>query len=250
MELGELERSVKRLGAVLDEFPIGAISLDDFKPIEVKIRETRESLKHLNARSLMLKAKYKQHVDAERERSEDDVDDALLNAVSDSLLNAKAAKLCLHSTTIESILTNKEGSAEDRKKLYTYMNKLFTLNDNVMAIQKDIEKASQEQLDLKIECQKALFNHKNFLKEQERLQSERLQKTYPAIVENKDKMEKTIRKINIMKKLIRNFIAISGHMLEKEPILVEMLERHRDLLNVEMIIKMLQSNEEREKDGE
>lgn len=63
------------------------------------------------------------------------------------------------------------------------MNKLFTLNDNVMAIQKDIEKASQEQLDLKIECQKALFNHKNFLKEQERLQSERLQKTYPAIVE-------------------------------------------------------------------
>lgn len=59
MELGELERSVKRLGAVLDEFPIGAISLDDFKPIEVKIRETRESLKHLNARSLMLKAKYK-----------------------------------------------------------------------------------------------------------------------------------------------------------------------------------------------
>lgn len=39
-------------------------------------------------------------------------------------------------------------------------------------------------------------------------------------------------------------------MLEKEPILVEMLERHRDLLNVEMIIKMLQSNEEREKDGE
>ncbi|XP_012533158.1 uncharacterized protein LOC105834879 [Monomorium pharaonis] len=244
MELNELERSVKQLGVVLDEFPIGAISLDDFKPIEEKIRETRESLKHLNARSLMLRAKYKQYIDTEREGSEDDAEDALLSVVSDTLLNAKTVKLCLHSTTIQSILNNKEGNAEDQKKLYTYMNKLFTLNDNVMAIQKEIEKASQEQLDLKFECQKALFDHKNFLKEQERLQSERLQKTYPEIVENKDKMERTIRKINIMKKLIRNFIAVSSHMLEKEPILVEMLERHRDLLNVETIMKMSQSNEE------
>lgn len=59
-----------------------------------------------------------------------------------------------------------------------------------------------------------------------------------------------MRKINIMKKLIRNFIAVSGYMLEKEPILLEMLENHRELINVETIMKMSQSNEEREKDKE
>jgi len=63
------------------------------------------------------------------------------------------------------------------------MNKLFTLNDSIMAIQETIEEAVQVQLDLKVECQKALFDYKNFLKEQEQLRSERLQKTYPGIVE-------------------------------------------------------------------
>lgn len=69
------------------------------------------------------------------------------------------------------------------RKLYTYMSKLFTLNDNVMATQEAIEEASQVQLDLKVECQKALFDHKKFLTEQEQLRSQRLQKTHPAIVE-------------------------------------------------------------------
>lgn len=50
MELDELEQSVERLSVVIDKFPIGAISLDDFKPIEEKIRATRESLMRLNAR--------------------------------------------------------------------------------------------------------------------------------------------------------------------------------------------------------
>lgn len=66
MELDELEQSVKRLSAVVDQFPIGAVSLDDFKPVEEKIRETRESLMRLNARSLMLRAKYKRTSVAER----------------------------------------------------------------------------------------------------------------------------------------------------------------------------------------
>lgn len=63
------------------------------------------------------------------------------------------------------------------------MNKLFSLNDRIIAIQESIEEASEVQLDLKVECQKALVDHKNFLKEQEQLQRERLQKMYPGIVE-------------------------------------------------------------------
>ncbi|XP_011693784.1 PREDICTED: uncharacterized protein LOC105453477 [Wasmannia auropunctata] len=246
VELDELERSVGKLSAVMDRFPIGAISMDDFKPTEEKIRTTRESLMHLNARSLLLKAKYKQSSDGRRRGSEDEVRD-MPSVVSDKLINAKAVKLCLHSTTILSILGNMEGSEEDQKKLYEYMGKLFTLNDSAIAIQETIEKESQIQLDLKVECQKALFDHKNFLKQQEQLRSERLQKTNPEIVENKNRMERTIRKINIMKKLIRSFIAVSGHMLQEEPILLEMLEKHRELLNVETIMKISQSDRDKDK---
>lgn len=56
-------------------------------------------------------------------------------------------------------------------------------------------------------------------------------------------MEKTLRKINIMKKLIRNFIASSRHMLVEQPILLEMLEKHRELINVETILKISQNRE-------
>ncbi|KYQ57029.1 hypothetical protein ALC60_04017 [Trachymyrmex zeteki] len=244
MELDQLEESAKQLNAVLNEFPIAAISLDDFKPIEEKVHTTRKSLMPLNARLLMLKAKYKR-TSLIRSESEDEVED-MQNVVSDTLLNAKAVKLCLHSTTILSILSNKEGTAEDQKKLNTYMSKLFTLNDNIM----EILEASRVQLDLKVECQKALFEHKKFLKEQEQLRSKRLQKTNPGIVETKNEMEKTIRKINILKKLIRNFIAVSSHMLEKKPILLKILENHRELLNIETIIKMSQSNEKTDKENE
>lgn len=45
-----------------------------------------------------------------------------------------------------------------------------------------------------------------------------------------------------MKKLIRNFIATSGHMLIKEPILLKMLENHRELTNIETITKMSQDD--------
>ncbi|KAH0955555.1 hypothetical protein HN011_011586 [Eciton burchellii] len=238
MEFDQLEQSVTNLNAVINEFPIGAVSLDDLKPVNEKIQATRESLMHLNARLLMLRAKYKQYIDDNSRRSKEDVSNILQNIISETLINAKAIKLCLHSTTILSIINNKEGDKEDQKKIYTYMTKLFTLNDNIIDVQKSIETASQEQLDLKIECQKALLDYKDFLKEQERIQSERLQETNPDIVKNKNKMEKTLRKINVMKKLIRNFIAASNYMLVKEPVLLKMLENHRELINVETIIKM------------
>ncbi|XP_011863374.1 PREDICTED: uncharacterized protein LOC105559578 [Vollenhovia emeryi] len=249
MELDELERSVKWLSEVVDEFPIGAASLDDFRSVEERIRTTRESLMRLKARSLILLAKYKQYIDDGRGGSENEAGDALPSVVSEALVNAKLVKLCLHSTTILSILSSKEGTEEDKKKVYTYMMKLFTLNDSIMTTQEAIEEASQVRLNLKIECQKALYDYKNFLNEQEQLRSKRLQKTNPGIAESKNKMEQTIRKINVMKKLIRNFIAVSGYLLEKEPML-EMLENNRELINVETIVKMSQSNGEREKDRE
>lgn len=62
-------------------------------------------------------------------------------------------------------------------------------------------------------------------------------------------MESTLRKINIMKKLIRNFIAASSFMLSKEPLLSKMLEDHREVFSVETILKMTQ-NKENIQDGQ
>lgn len=47
-----------------------------------------------------------------------------------------------------------------------------------------------------------------------------------------------------MKKLIINFIAASSHLLSKDPVLVQMLEDHRDTVNIETILKMTQNNAE------
>lgn len=53
--------------------------------------------------------------DGESRETEGELEDTLQKVISNTLINAKAIKLCLHSTTIISILNNKEGSAEDQK---------------------------------------------------------------------------------------------------------------------------------------
>lgn len=66
------------------------------------------------------------------------------------------------------------------------------------------------------------------------------------VFRNKEKINRTIRNINIMKKLIVNFIAASNQMLYKDPFFVQMLEEHRELVNIETVLKMSQSNFENE----
>ncbi|XP_012235026.1 chromosome partition protein Smc-like [Linepithema humile] len=241
MNFDKLEQSIKNLNAVVNKFPIGAISSNDFKPVEEKMQTARMSLMHTNARFLILAAKIKQYIDNRQQRKKE-IKGVLQDVTSDTLVNTKAIKLCLHSITALSILNEEEGTVEDQKKLDINMEKLFNLNEKIMAIQKNIEEASQVQLNLKIECQKALFNHKNFLREQEQIRSEKLQETNPEIMNTKSQMEKTLRKINIMKKLIRIFIATSDDMLANK-LLLEMLEKHRESINVETIMKMAESEE-------
>lgn len=62
------------------------------------------------------------------------------------------------------------------------------------------------------------------------------------VFRNKEKINRTIRNINIMQKLIVNFIAASNHMLYKDPFFVQMLEEHRELVNIETVLKMSQNN--------
>lgn len=52
---------------------------------------------------------------------------------------------------------------------------------------------------------------------------------------------KTINKINIIKKLITNFIATSGKLLMKRPFLLEMLEKHAEIINEETMRKIIEN---------
>ncbi|XP_043525114.1 uncharacterized protein LOC122536666 isoform X2 [Frieseomelitta varia] len=172
----------------------------------------------------------------------------LHEATANSHINNAVVKLCLHSYTIQAILEGKESDNDMLRKIYAYMSKLFTLNDNILLLQNEIEDALKVQLQLKIQCRNALFEYKSFLKEQEEICNKKLQEINPELVKNKEKTNKTIRSINLMKKLIVNFIAASNHMLFKKPFLVKMLEEHRELINIETISKISQNNSENEED--
>lgn len=57
-EFDDLINAVACLNKSVSNFPIGAISIEDFKPVEEKITATRELLKCLNAKLLILKAQH------------------------------------------------------------------------------------------------------------------------------------------------------------------------------------------------
>lgn len=236
-----LKEAAERLGESVSNFVVGAISVDDLKPTDEKIKNMRESLKQLNARLLTMKARTDMHsTNGEPMTDGNNTVGSLQEAVTLALINNTRFKLCLHSHTIQSILDGREGTPEMQKNIEAYMSQLFTLNDNLLTLQESIENATQEQLDLQIECQKSLYRYSAFLKEQEQLRSKRLEETNPEIAKNKEIIHKNVQKINMMKRLITSFIASSGKMLMEEPVLEDMLEKHRELINIETILKMTQ----------
>ncbi|XP_060817268.1 uncharacterized protein LOC132907846 [Bombus pascuorum] len=248
-EFDDLKDAIACLNESVSNFPIGAISIEDFKPIEERITDTRALLKCLNAKLLILKAQHDFYTAAEE--PVEDLKDTVTNlheATASSLITNTAIKLCLHSHSIQAILEGKEGNSDMQRKIYAYMRKLFSLNDNILIVQKEIDNATKEQLELKIQCRNALFEHKKFLKEQEEICNKKLKEINPQLAINKEKTNRTIRNINIMKKLIVNFIAASNHMLYNDPFFVQMLEEHRELVNIETVLKISQSNFDNKED--
>lgn len=53
----QLQRSLNILQSNVSKFPIGAVTPDDYKPIEEKIQDLRVSLKCLSSRLQMLQVK-------------------------------------------------------------------------------------------------------------------------------------------------------------------------------------------------
>ncbi|CAL7937013.1 unnamed protein product [Xylocopa violacea] len=229
----------------VSNFPVGAVSLDDLKPIEEKIRDMRESLKVLNAKLLTLKAQ--NEFQTATEEPEEDIEDTvtkLYNETAKTITTNAAVKLCVHSYTIQAILTGREGDQDMQKKIYICMKKLFSLNDSILLVQEELESALKEELELKVQTQRALFDYSNFLKEQEIKRNKELQKTNPEVARNKEKTNNTLRRINLMKKLIVNFIAASSNMLFENPLLVKMLDDHRELLTIDTILSISQDEAE------
>ncbi|XP_031839583.1 uncharacterized protein LOC116430070 [Nomia melanderi] len=250
-EFEHLKDAVNKLKKSVSNFPVGAVSLDDYKPIEDRIKNMRNSLTGLNARLLMLKAHNKcQEIDEPPEGDIKDTVSTLHEATSNALLNNKAIQLCLYSRTIQNILAGKEGDPDQQLKIYTYLSKLFNLNDDMLKIEKEIEEAVQKQYELKTQCRSALFEYRKFLNEQEEIRNKKLQETNPGIVKNKQDVIESIQNINIMKQLIANLIAASNHLLMQKPELLELLEKHRDLISMEDILKMAQNNVENVKQTE
>lgn len=110
-ELKRLENAVKKLRQTISEFPIGAVSLNDFKPVEEKIRDKRDSLKRLNARLLSLKAQNDLQLtrDDAPEDDEERIYKSLQEETANSHLNNITLKLCLHSYAVQAILSGKQG---------------------------------------------------------------------------------------------------------------------------------------------
>ncbi|XP_029031852.1 uncharacterized protein LOC114870856 isoform X2 [Osmia bicornis bicornis] len=239
-----LEKAVVSLSKSISNFPIGAVSLNDFKPIEERIRETRKTLKALNARLLMLKAQR-----TATEESEGDIVDTITelnDATSYVFLNSMKTKLCFHSFTIQDILAGKQGDPDMQEKIYACMHKIFSINDISLSLLKDIDEARNKQFDLKVKCRYVLIKYKMFLKEQEEICNKKLQETNPHMALNKAKTMKALKNINVMKKLIVDFIGAAYHMLYDHIFLVKMLEKHRELINIDTILTMAEKNIEPE----
>ncbi|KAI4493551.1 hypothetical protein M0804_001727 [Polistes exclamans] len=235
-----LERALKHLRKNVAEFPIGAVSWNDYKPIEDKIQILRGSTSRLCSRKIMVKAKLDYINKKSSTKNTKNSFQMLQDTTAKAIINNNAIKLCLQGYTIQDVLFNKYKS-NTQEKMIVAMRKLFILNDAILSNQQCVEDAFQRQLNLKIECQKAIFDYHTFLKEQDNLRKKKLQKTNPTIAENKEKILKFIKKINIMKKLITNFIATSAELLVKEPFFIEMLEKHAELINEETIIKLTEN---------
>ncbi|XP_033220522.1 uncharacterized protein LOC117175087 [Belonocnema kinseyi] len=244
MEYERLSRALEMLGRKVKEFPIGAISIDDFMPVEDKIRKLRTTLKEMDARSLSLKAAIrKSRVRQVAERDINETLEKLNEETSNYIINEKTINLCLEADAIENMIYGGQINPENQEKLYVIPTKLYSLTDEGLSLQKEIKELMQKQLFLKIEAQNRAQEYRDFLQQQEELRIENLQKSNPVMAQYKKKMERTIRKINVMKKLIINFIASSGILLREKPILLEMLEKHRDIVSLETISNMVENSE-------
>lgn len=239
-EVKSLEKALQALHSNIIKFPIGAVSLQDFKPVDEKIKETRQVLQHVNATILRLKV-LNEARSAEESLAKDTSDtlESAHDAITNALIHRQVLRLCLYSNAINDICAGR-ADEQIQTKLTRYVPKLFALNDSGVQLYDSIEEAFEKQLKLKMECHKAVINHHEFLQKQADIRKKKLQETHPEIARNKEKVMTTIEKINLMKRMITNIIGAASHMVTKDPKCRKMLSDHRSLITAEMIVEISQ----------
>ncbi|KAH0545909.1 uncharacterized protein LOC123268848 [Cotesia glomerata] len=237
-EIEKLKRSLLILNASVTGFPVAAVTLDDYKPINEKIKELRESLNCLTARIKTLKIKLnlgsiKSPIDDEAPRLVKNLQNNLTNCV----INDNAVIACHQSYAVQQALFNKNVDPATHNRIKLLMANLYTLNDSILKYKKEMSINLREQeLSLKNEMYQLLMDYHEFLKVQEAIRSEKLAESNPEVAQKKAKALKLITKINMMKRLITNFISVASHLIRENPDLKVILKRHRNLIDLDSII--------------
>ncbi|XP_012256493.1 uncharacterized protein LOC105686357 isoform X2 [Athalia rosae] len=239
MAFEQLERALDSLSKSVSHFHVGADSIDDLKPLEVRISDLRKLMKVQKTHWQMVNAKI--HANSVTENPQEDISTTISNSrkkISHLQTDSQAIGLCLYSLAIHDMVYKEKPNRNFKEQVLGYMKRLFVLNDSLLSIHQRMEALRIEELDLKIECQKELFNYRQFLRDQENLLDRNLQETNPEIVKNKTKLLLKLRKINVMKRLTTAILSTSGTLVREKPFLFNMMKKHREIINIETIIEM------------
>ncbi|XP_003426326.1 uncharacterized protein LOC100678315 [Nasonia vitripennis] len=241
MEIKHLNRAVDELKEAIANFPVGATTLDDFKPTDEKIIDIRKSLTALNARRLTLHAIIDSGISSNEPQGDLIKSFEKLNESSTNyLINSKTLKLCYQSRAIQDIVYKGAGTPEIQEKVKACLNKLFMVNDKMTAKNEKRKELVKKQYQLKKEFHHAIYHHQEVLQEKEARKNQHLQETNPDIVQLKEKINRSIAKIYTMKKLITNLIAAMSEHLQDNEELIDMLSKHKEVINLETIIELTQ----------
>ncbi|XP_011502028.1 PREDICTED: uncharacterized protein LOC105365534 [Ceratosolen solmsi marchali] len=235
MAFEKLDKAIDSLEDTILQFPIGAKTKDDYKPIEQKIMDIRESLIAINARCLTAKAIIDCKLSSNSSEKLHKSYDKLNKNISNYLINRKALILCNQSRGIQDIIFQNEGSKEIQEKVKVCLQKLFILNDKLISKHEKRKKLMKKQHHLKLESCNAIYDYQDFLKERETIRNQRLKELNPDYVQFKVKINRSISKIYTMKKLITNLIASMYKELYNNVELIEVLGKHKDMINYETI---------------
>ncbi|XP_046744374.1 uncharacterized protein LOC124410210 isoform X2 [Diprion similis] len=234
MALQQLNQALQALSKSVSNFHVGAVSIDDFKPLEEQIQDIRQILRKQKAHWILVNAKH----NAQGNQDVGDGFENLHQAVGNMKIAGSMINVCLQSCTIDDIVLKDKSSPEIKKQVKECLTRLFILSDKLISLNVSMANALNEELNLKKECQESLLEHSQFLQTQKALRNARLHDANPEILRNKKKLELRLLKINIMKRLMTNMIATASDMLTQEPFLFEMMLKHRDIINIETIIEM------------
>ncbi|XP_014238061.1 uncharacterized protein LOC106659858 [Trichogramma pretiosum] len=240
--MDKLDQALTKLEYAIDHFPLGASSPENYKSYEEQIADVRNSLKWINAREITLRALIDSN--STEDLPEGDLNQALdeLNErTSNLLINKNTLQLGYHSKAIQDVVYGGAGTEEVQLRMKACLNKLFLKNDELAMQYEKKKELMKKEYELQLECHKAIYDHQEFLKERENKRNQELQENNPDLMTVRDKILRSIFKIHTQKKLITNLIGSMCHKLQNHPELVDLLAKHKDVINLETIVEMTHS---------